>query len=147
MPMARSTAAIHRLSCTNSNGRQLSSLFEIDFNGDGMIDRRYSSQSTYDANGNTLSALSESDNNGDGVLDYRQLIQLIYDANGNLLSHLSEIDNGEWHDRLSHLPLKTPTTPTATGSVTCTKATTAQRHDRPSHLVPIHLRRQPQPAQ
>jgi hypothetical protein len=65
---------------------------EIDSNGDGLVETRFTAVNNYDASSRLLSSSFEADNTNDGVIDYRELVSNVYDPAGNLLVEQRLID-------------------------------------------------------
>jgi nitrous oxidase accessory protein NosD len=62
--------------------------------GDGVIDSRFTSWSSYDARGNLISDESAYDLDGDGVIDIRSTGTSTYDENGNLVMFVGQDEDG-----------------------------------------------------
>jgi hypothetical protein len=78
----------------DDQGRLLSETYEYDWDGDGAIDSRYTSEYRYD--GNTTTTTSTEDQGADGTIEFRSSHSSTVDANGNVLASSYESDyNGD----------------------------------------------------
>jgi len=69
---------------------------DIDNNGDGVTDVRFTVTNTYDEFSRLLTNAYEADSNGDGVIDYRETVNNTYDEGGRVLTETRWIDrNGD----------------------------------------------------